>query len=302
MEQKPSSPAPSSSTPAKKATTPAVPKKTETATPKPKASSAKSTLIKKVADQSATSTTTGPKQKSRPAPKPSPPGAWRKWALGAGLLALLLGVGYGLFNWVRGDGSETPAAQFKKKGKKGKVATPVQQPEAPEDGFASTKKPSKPETPAGTKPKEKEKKPADKTPPPYVPVVAPKSKDVLPLTLARLATEYAIDPAETNRKYHAAFLAVSGRFQKLEQRATGGRPTRTHVVFQSEGRPLLGDLEATPTEIPRWSALKPGEPITVLGVYNNKEFCLHQCQLLPYQPPAETRYRGKKVELVGFVR
>src|SRR5262249_43092328 len=107
------------------------------------------------------------------------------------------------------------------------------------------------------------------------------------------------DPALTNRKYRGALLEVSGLFMGLEKKESVRPPVRPHAVLAAAGRSVCCDLLGSPTPERDWNAIARRQPATVRGAYSSDCF-LHGCVLLPPAPPADTRYKGKVIELTGF--
>jgi hypothetical protein len=132
------------------------------------------------------------------------------------------------------------------------------------------------------------------------PLLKPTSKDVVHLSAVRLSTELAANPAEANRKYEHLLLEVSGHFKQLEKKESLDKPARNHVVLAGPGKPIYCDFLTSTTDPQRWLRLKANEQLTVRGVYSKDGF-LHVCELLPYAAPADSRYRGKEIELSGYV-
>jgi len=132
------------------------------------------------------------------------------------------------------------------------------------------------------------------------PSVAPKVPEVIPISAARLSAELASNADETNEKYANAALEVSGLFEKVQTKPSDQSSPLPHAVFAGEGPPISCDLSASPTDMNRWRTLPHEQPITVRGTYGKNGF-LHVCELLPLTPPAERKYKGKEIELVGLV-
>src|SRR5262249_13513061 len=59
-------------------------------------------------------------------------------------------------------------------------------------------------------------------------------------------------------------------------------------------------LLGSPTPESTWRSLSRDQLITVRGAYSADCF-LHGCELLPPQATADPKYRGKEIELTGFV-
>jgi hypothetical protein len=214
-----------------------------------------------------------PQQESRPRPKAEEEASPRpRWPIIVGvvlLIVLIAGAG-GYLALRKGDSDKAVAKKTRSTSKSGKAAPPpAKQEAAPTVG---------PEL-----------------------VIKPKGDEVVKLSAARLAAELAAHPAETNRKYEAVTLEVTGLFKAIEVKQSLRPLPRQHAVFNAEGPPISCDLlQATPPELSRWIALTYGEPFTARGVYSKDGF-LHNCQLRPLTPPADAKYRGKEIELAGVV-
>jgi hypothetical protein len=144
-------------------------------------------------------------------------------------------------------------------------------------------------------------KTATKTPEPKTPGKAPEpivnlnEVSVAKLSTARLAAELAVGSEETKRKYEGRTLEVSGLFGKLET----SNPPRG--VFAVEGPVVACDLAGLDArEVGRWASLEKKQPITVRGVFQ-KDGQLHRCALLPLSAPADGKYAGKEIEIVGYI-
>src|SRR5262249_9629184 len=72
------------------------------------------------------------------------------------------------------------------------------------------------------------------------------------------------------------------------------------LVFATEGPPILGDHLGGRTEPFRWLALPRMRTCTIRGAYG-ADGVLHGCDLVPLAPPADETYRGKEIEVSGFV-
>lgn len=257
-------------------------------------------------------------KKGKPRPKrspPPPPGEVkpRRWPVVVGVAALVLllgGAGGGGYYWFAVQGKDDKGKKSAQKGdlprvvSKGK-GTPApaakDAPKAPVVAKDAAKAPVVAQAPPGGQ----AAPPAPKGPGPdkpaeATPIVQAKGPQVVRLSAARLAAELAADPAATNQKYEAVLLEVSGLFDKSEVRETIRPPARPHVLFAVEGAPVMGDLLGGKTDPRKWYSLGKGRAFTVRGVYG-KDGVLHGADLLPLTPPADEKYKGKEVEITGFV-
>jgi hypothetical protein len=165
--------------------------------------------------------------------------------------------------------------------------------------------PDKPKTAASTKDKSaptksvvaKEAAPAKEEP--VEPIIKARDEKVIRISAARLSAELAANAA-ANEKYKGALLEVSGIYAKTEPRETVRPPKRPHIVFACEGPQILGDTlhSRTPPEI--WARLVRQRPCTIRGVYGS-DGVLHSCDLMSLTPPADTDYKGKELEVTGYV-
>jgi hypothetical protein len=227
-------------------------------------------------------------QDSPPAPLPKPGPAedeaaysadrpwWQRWPAIAAAAAVVVLAGFGGAYFLFGTAKEPP--------KKKEVAKSSP---TPKPAPATTAK-----APVDTKPSA-----------PSAPSAKPSAVEAQKISAARLAAELAAAPAEAGAKYEGAALEVSGLLDKIDQemQKPGAGPPTFHPVFAAEGALLRCDLEGSPTPLPRWRALAVGQPFTVRGVYNGKEGSLRDCELLPPAAPADARWKGKEVEVVGSV-
>jgi hypothetical protein len=166
-----------------------------------------------------------------------------------------------------------------------------------------SKEPEKREAAAKPKPK-----PAPPPPPPSThkepekpaPPPLPQAPEVI-VAATRLSAELAADAAGTNAKYKDKVIEVSGVFDKLGPRQFGPPPARTHAFFACEGGPPVScDVLGGPTDLKRWDRLPQGQPLTVRGSYRS-DGVLSGCELVALAVPADTRYKGQIVEVVGTV-
>ena len=132
------------------------------------------------------------------------------------------------------------------------------------------------------------------------PIIKPRDDKVIRISAARLSSELAADAAAANAKYHAAILEVSGLYDTTESRETVRPPTRPHLLFRCDGPLILCDRLGSKTEMRAWAVLRRDEPCTVRGIYG-KDGVLHLCELMPLSPPADEAYRGKDLEVAGYV-
>src|SRR5262249_43653937 len=115
------------------------------------------------------------------------------------------------------------------------------------------------------------------------------------LSAARLASELAAKSEETKRKYEGKTLELSGLFDKVQ---TTSPPAG---VFLVQGPFLCCNLGGVSTNALRdWLALVHAKPFTVRGVFE-RDGQLHNCELRPLAAPADERYKGKLMEVSGFV-
>jgi hypothetical protein len=119
------------------------------------------------------------------------------------------------------------------------------------------------------------------------------------LSAPRLAAELAANPGLADVKYKGKLLEVSGLFDGAGTRSKPG-PAGTHAFFRADGAKVSADLTISPTKKDIWQRLTSGEPITVRGVYD-ADGVLRRPELQPLTPPADADFRGKEVELVGYV-
>jgi hypothetical protein len=193
---------------------------------------------------------------------------WQRPAVISGAVAVLLIVGVGAFFMMGGSKKETKT--------KAKATTPKKETSAPKP--APTTKPAPPPTP-----------------------VAVVKREYRSISALRLSSELAANAASANAKYAGVWLEVSGLFQGMEKGAADGPGARPLPSFVSAGVPIRCDLQNSPTEIKRWDGLRPGNPLTVRAQYS-KDGLLQTCELL-YQvnASADGLYKGKEVELAGYV-
>jgi hypothetical protein len=128
----------------------------------------------------------------------------------------------------------------------------------------------------------------------------PKKSELIRISAARLSNELASNPDDTNRTYENGKLEVSGLFEKCETKVSDQPSAHLHAVFAGEGPIISCDLQGSPTAVYRWAGLPRGQAITVRGSYGKNGF-LHGCELMPLTPPADAKFKGVEIELVGFV-
>jgi hypothetical protein len=237
------------------------------------------------AEETPAVTQSPPRKESRPfkekiSPRKGNKPSWTGRAVLAGLLvAVLAAAGFGAFQLFKKK--EAPGSDTRTAGKS-----------PPE-----SKKPSSDDKKADTRlPEKKTPDPSDEK----APVFKSTSDKVVRISAARLAAEWKADAAATNRKYRGTLLEVSGRFAKMEKVESVRPPARPHAVLAAEGRPIRCDLLGSPTPEERWKGLSAHTPVTVRGAFSADGF-LHGCELLGSTPPADALYKGKEIELVGFV-
>ena len=231
-----------------------------------------------------------PKKEAKPGPRfaakpPSQEGIDPKYKLIAAAVAavLVLGVG-GYFLFA------------------GKKQAPKPNKPAPRK-TASKAKPTGKDKPPPPK-KDKGKPPPKVTAPAKVePVFKAANARVYHLSAARLSNELAEDSLETNAKYFGSTIVVTGKLARMEPRESIKPPARLHAVFEVAGRPVIADPLGGPTPEKDWKALKPGAVFTVRGAYS-RDGLLHGCQLFQGDETAspDHRYKGKEIELSGFVQ
>jgi hypothetical protein len=132
-------------------------------------------------------------------------------------------------------------------------------------------------------------------PGPPQPEVPAKDRPLIRISAPRLAAELAANAEQTNRKYRGARMEVTGLFLRLD------RTTPPFGIFATTG-PVVGCVldGASGAEVRAWTNLPPGTPISVVGDFGN-DARLHNSVLIPLSAAADSRYRGKEVELVGYV-
>jgi hypothetical protein len=232
----------------------------------------------------------GPDWEASHYPPPGKSKGFPRWLLIAGpaVLALALAGGGAYFFVARGSAKKAPDKSSVAKGSTKKAAA------------TGTQKSTEPE------------KPKDPDPP-----VKPKAVEVVRISAPRLAAELAANAAEANGKYKGAVLEVSGLFSKIENKdpaasaakdpagspakEPAGSAAKPHAVFSCEEAAICCDLSASPTDILQWRRLAVGRPFTVRGTYAGDGF-LHGCELLPLAAPADDKYKGKDVEITGYVK
>src|SRR5262249_24520978 len=136
--------------------------------------------------------------------------------------------------------------------------------------------------------------------PPAEPILKPRDDKLIRITAPRLSAELAANPVATNAKYKGALLEVSGMYEKTENKETVRPPLRPHLIFATEGPPILGDQLGSHTEPARWQTLRRGRPCTIRGAYG-VDGVLHGCDLMPPTPPEDELFKGKDIEVSGFV-
>jgi hypothetical protein len=147
-----------------------------------------------------------------------------------------------------------------------------------------------PEEPPADPPSKNEETPA-----------VPKVDKLVRLSAVRLAAELATNAEETNRRYEHAKFEISGLFDRIDVRETDQPSARPHALFIGDAQTVMCDLLASTTDMGRWRTLLHKQPITVRGEYG-KDGVLYVCELLPLTAPAEEKYKGRDVELFGFVQ
>jgi tRNA_anti-like len=153
-----------------------------------------------------------------------------------------------------------------------------------------------------------------------IPEVQAQSAAVIKLSAARLAAELAADAEEAKRKYATRTIQVSGLFDRVHSakpapalsafvggpflkvlQSVGSPLLRPHAFFAVDGPVVACDLGEEPApRLAPWLGLGKGQPITVRGVFGTN-LTLHDCELLPLAAPADARYLGKEIEIVGLV-
>jgi hypothetical protein len=220
----------------------------------------------------------------------------RPWALLAGIVAVvLLGGSLGGYYWFSRHGK---AADKQTAEKKTKTTTNSKTSVAKTTTKSQAKTGSATAALATTKGAEKSangaKKAEDQA------EVTPASDAIIRLSAARLSAELAANPEETDRKYANATLEVSGLFDKIARRSAAKGPAPQYAVFAVKGCPISCELSPSPKDINPWRSLRSGKPFTVRGTYS-KEGYLNGCELLPPSPPADEKYKGREMEVAGFV-
>ncbi len=171
---------------------------------------------------------------------------------------------------------------------------------------------------------------------PEKPVVKPPEPDYR-IAATRLAAELAANAAAANQKYGGKLLEVSGLVDQVEHIAPAPpankppakptnkppakptnksvakpaneppanepstKPARNLLRFLGETPPISCNLDGSPTELNTWRAIPARKPITVRGVYDTDGMLKH-CELRSLAAPANARFKGKEVEVRGFVR
>jgi hypothetical protein len=115
-----------------------------------------------------------------------------------------------------------------------------------------------------------------------------------------LSAELSADAAATNAKYEAAILEVTGIYDKTEPRETVRPPARPHLMFRCDGPLIMCDQLGSKTDYRGWVSLRRGAPCTIRGVYG-RDGVLHSSEVMPLSPPADEQYRGKDLEVTGYV-
>jgi hypothetical protein len=247
-----------------------------------------------------------PRRNGKPPPSPTEIGR-RRWPLITSAAVVFVGVlgagGYFGYNYYRK--TETSPTAERKETTKAKTTT-----SSPKSAAAVTKgatktasktapTPTTKGTPATTKAGAAKDKPQPKLED-MEPIVKARDDRVLHLSAARLAAELTANPVATNEKYKGALLEVTGLYEKTENKATVRPPLRPHIVFATQQWPILGDQLGSRTESAQWRRLPAQRPCTIRGAYG-ADGVLHGCNLMPLTPPADAQYKGKDLEVAGFV-
>jgi tRNA_anti-like len=199
----------------------------------------------------------------------------RPWLLIAGVAAgVLLAVGAGAYFLRAGKGSPRTAAKTEKTASASKSASK-----------------SKGKT-TSAKTDVAKKTPPSTSPPP---AVITKEMPVIHISAPRLSAELAANADETKQKYQGATLVISGLFARLD------RTKPPFGVFVTVG-PEVGCIldKASNAEVRTWANVPPRQAITVRGKFG-ADGRLHESQLVPVTAAADGKYRGKEVELTGYV-
>jgi hypothetical protein len=242
----------------------------------------------------------------------------RRWLVitGVGVLVLTLLGGGGYLGYERYRKSKAGETAETKEGGKASTKTTITtgQTKLAAASKATTSTPSKADATAKDKPKTGSSKTSaassgksgakkEATPDklePVEPVVKARDDKVIRISAARLSAELAADPGATNEKYKGALLEVSGIYEKTENRETVRPPLRPHMIFATAGPPILGDQLGSRTDPGRWRTLTQMRPCTIRGVYG-ADGVLHGSDLMAPSPPADQFYKGKDLEVSGFV-
>jgi hypothetical protein len=273
-------------------------------------------------DPDAKAAAAGKKKKRKPGSADEPgtavdPTRNRRRLVTAGIVVLVVGLvgagGYLGYDTIRkrkaaatadaGDGAAKTAAKAKTTPQSKTTASKEKTGSASKEKTASAAKDGKEKTASAGK--EKSAAGADKTGTTakvemIEGLVKPRDDKVMRISAARLSSEVAADPEGTDAKYHAAMLEVTGIFDKMEKRETMQPPARPHALFHCEGPLILCDQLGSKTDARTWAGLRTGEPCTIRGVYGSKGV-LHGANIVPTSPPADEKYRGKDLEVTGFV-
>jgi hypothetical protein len=260
------------------------------------------------------------RSKSKDKPEPLTPlqSGRRRWLVitGVGVLVLAFLGGGGYFGYDRYRKSKTGETAEAKDGSKAstKTTTAKGQTKLAAASKAPAPAPSKTDAAGKDKPKSgssktspassgKSRAQKEATPDklePVEPVVKARDDKVIRISAPRLSAELAANPAATNAKYKGALLEVTGIYEKTENKETVRPPSRPHLVFATAGPPILGDQLGSRTEASRWRLLPRQRPCTIRGAYG-ADGVLHGCDLMPLAPPADEHYKGKDLEVSGFV-
>jgi hypothetical protein len=120
------------------------------------------------------------------------------------------------------------------------------------------------------------------------------------MSACRLAAELAARPDATNDKYAGKIIEIVGRFHRLDSQVADSPVSGMHAIFLVEGPPVGCALSDSLVDKKRWEQLGQGDGLAVRGLYV-KNGILQQAELMPVAPPADDKYKGKEIEVSGFV-
>jgi hypothetical protein len=221
----------------------------------------------------------------------APPPFWKRLPFILPLVIALLAAAGASGFFLLGPGKKAKEASAEKPQKSSKTAGKIDSKKNTSTASLATGKELK-EPPSG---------PVELVPPPQIQVA-------FQVSAARLSAELANDPLGTDQKYAHGRLEVSGLFDRIENPPVkpvakkGGQPPRPirSLRFAVEGAPIECEVSDEVMVSAGWRSLRPGAPLTARGTYT-KAGKLSQCELLPATPPADAIYKGKEIEVEGYV-